>query len=389
MLRDATLDLLKYSAFPDLAEAVEARSDAVLSRWYAVVKEKLPSADELTIDQLRDELPIVLQELAKTIASEDGSHFKQLKQVSEGHGQLRFHQSFSINELLVEYALLRPLLLDEVASYLQRDLVPEEAAALNMGLDTAVRKGVLKFTTFQQQQMSIVADAQSKYLSFLSHDLRGGLNGVLLMVEVLKRDLANEERFRESIHDLDSMRRSILDTVSIMDRFLHAERFRQGKVQPHNTTIALPAFLRDVVSNFIHLAKAKGIDVVADISLPESAFTDKDILLLILQNLMSNAIKYTLRGKVYLTLQHVQDKVHISVADEGPGISPEHQARLFQPFVRGETHGQDGVGLGLSIAKQAADLIGAKLTVQSEPGKGTTFTVELDSEMQNDALNAE
>jgi signal transduction histidine kinase len=377
MLRDVTLDLLKFAAFPELAEAISARTESVLHRWYSVVREKLPSADELTIEQLRDELPIVLAELAKTIASDDGSHYTRLEKASEGHGSTRFHQSFSINELLVEYALLRPLLLDEVATHLDRDLSPEEAATLNMGLDAAVRKGVTKFTTFQQHQLKLVAEAQSKYLSFLAHDLRGGLNGVLLMVEVLKRELAGETKFNESIHDLDSMRRSILDTVSTMDRFLHAEQFRQGKVQTHNTTVALPGFVQDLTSNFIHLARAKGLELVCDITTTEAAFTDKEMLLLILQNLLSNAIKYTAKGTVRISLAKADGRTSISIADEGPGIPPDRLAMLFQPFVRGETHGQDGVGLGLSIAKQAADLIGATLRVNSEVGKGTAFTLEL------------
>jgi len=377
MLRDATLDLLKYQPFPALARAVDARTEAVLARWYSLVREKLTSADPLTVDQLRDELPVILKELAKTIEADDGSHYFRLEAASEGHGTVRFHQSFSINELLVEYALLRPILLDEVAAFLDRDLVPEEAAALNMGLDAAVRKGVTRFTAYQQQQLKLVADAQSKYLSFLSHDLRGGLNGVLLMVEVLKRELAGEQKFSESIHDLDSMRRSILDTVATMDRFLRAERFRQGKVEAHNTTVALPAFLQDLIANFSYQAKAKGLELIAEISEPVTAVTDKDLLMLILQNLLSNAIKYTAAGAIRLALKTLPGKVEISVADQGPGISSERLVNLFEPFVRGETHGQDGVGLGLSIARQAADLIGAKLSVQSALGEGTTFTLEL------------
>ncbi len=377
MLRDETLDLLKYTSFPAVAAAVDARTEAVLQRWHVVVCQKLPTADQLTIIQMRDELPIVLKELAKTIEEDNGRHYHHLEAASEGHGSVRFHQSFSINELLVEYAILRPILIDEVSTFLGRDLSCEEAAALNMGLDTAVRKGVTRFATYQQQQLKIVADAQSKYLSFLSHDLRGGLNGVLLMVEVLKRELAGEEKFSESLHDLDSMRRSILDTVSTMDRFLHAERFRQGKVQPHNTTIRLGDFLLDLFSNFNLQAKAKGLELVTDLASAGTVFTDKDLLLLILQNLLSNAIKYTRKGKVHVSVAQSGTHVSISVRDDGPGIPPDRLAMLFEPFVRGETHGQEGVGLGLSIAKQAADLIGSSLAVESPPGQGATFILTL------------
>ena len=378
MLRDSTLDLLKFAPLPVIAAAVRSRIDAVMARWQQVVREKLPTADALTVEQLRDELSVMLEELAKTLESVDGVHLRGLEQVSEGHGQLRFHQSFNINELMIEYAMLRTILIDEVITELGTGLTPEQSAAMNMGIDTAMRRSVTQFAAYQSQQLKTVAEAQSKYLSFLSHDLRGGLNGVLLVVEVLKRELGGEPKFSSSIQDLDSMRKSILDTVGTMDRFLHAERFRQGKVQIKNSTVDLSETIVDLANTFRYQAKAKGIELLISVSAKTKLFCDRDLLLLILQNLVSNAIKYTPRGKVRLGAQVTPSGgVQISVADDGPGIAPEHIAKLFEPFIRGDTHGQDGVGLGLSIAKQAADLIGARLRVESEMGHGATFLLEM------------
>jgi signal transduction histidine kinase len=349
-----------------------------MKRWQAVVTEKLPTADNLTLEQLRDEIPIMLSELAGTLESNDGAHLQGMVQASLGHGEVRFHQSYNINELLIEYGLLRPIMLDEAITHLQRKLTTEEAASLNMGIDIAMRKAVNQFVTYQQKQLTVVADAQSKYLSFLSHDLRGGLNGVLLMVEVLKRELSGEPRFTDSIQDLDSMRRSILDTVGTMDRFLQAEQFRQGKVQPRNTTVDLKKLLSDLAVQYRYQAKAKGLELNVILSDGNTTFTDRDLLLMIVQNLLSNAIKYTAKGTVTLSAERSSDeKEIITVADEGPGIAPERVATLFDPFTRGETHGQGGVGLGLSIAKQAADLIGAKLSVQSNVGQGAKFMLEI------------
>jgi signal transduction histidine kinase len=378
MLQVATLDLLKFEPFPALAAAVDACAETVLSRWQKLVCEKLPTADELTLSQLRDELPEVLNELARTMAAVDGSHFDKLASVAQGHGQVRFHQSYNIGELLVEYGLLRSILIDEVMMQLGRGLTVAESAAMHMGIDTAIRNGVTKFTAFQQQQMKAVVDAQSKNLSFLSHDLRGGLNGVLLMVEVLKRELAGEPKFSESIHDLDSMRQSILDTVGTMDRFLHAERFRQGKVQPHNTTIPISQMLNDLLLGFRRLADAKGIKLSIEADAGLTAHADRELLQLILQNFLSNAIKYTSKGTVEIKAVQLTDgKLRISIIDTGPGISAERMDNLFAPYIRGETHGQEGVGLGLSIAKQAADLIGATIKVESKVGTGSAFNLDL------------
>lgn len=377
MLRDATLDLLKYSAFTELAAAVQAQIEVVLIRWQQVVRAKLPAVDRLTLEQLRDELPDVLHQLAETLRVDDGSGFEGLQLASAGHGRVRFHQSYDVNELMVEYGMLRPILLDEVVNHLGRPLTSEELAVLNMGMDTAVRKSVTQFTTFQQDQLKVVTEAQSKYLSFLSHDLRGGLNGVLLMVEVLKRELAGEPRFTESMEDLDAMRRSILDTVGTMDRFLHAERFRQGKVQPRNTTVDLRLLLSDLGAQFAHTAREKGLTVRVDVPAGLSVTSDKDLLLLILQNLLSNAIKYTPKGEVCLCGEPAGSGVSLCVIDQGPGIADGRLQHLFESFTRGDTHGQPGVGLGLSIAKQAAELIGGTLRAESTVGVGSTFTLEL------------
>ena len=383
MLRDATLDLLKFSSQRPVAAAILARTDAVMARWEHSVREKLPWADQLTHEQLRDEVPDMLVELARTLEADDGSHFDQLVRVSDGHGQARFHQSYDVNAVLIEFGLLRPILLDEVAAHLGRELSPEESAATHMGLDAALRHSVTQFTGHQEGQLRVVAEAQSKYLSFLSHDLRGGLNGVLLMVEVLKRELAGEERFAESMQDLDAMRRSIMDTVGTMDRFLNAERFRAGKVQPRLSTVDLRFVLSDVMAGFAYHCKDKGVHLQFDIPAGITVVTDKDLLVLIVQNLVSNAVKYTAPGtqvRVGVKAAAGGDAgagVDVLVIDQGPGIAPSRLNQLFQPFTRGETHGQPGVGLGLSIAKQAAELMGADLRAESTVGVGSTFVLTL------------
>src|SRR5256885_870021 len=86
--------------------------------------------------------------------------------------------------------------------------------------ELANRRGAVEFAEHQAQQLQAAAESQAKYLAFLSHDLRGGLNGVLLMIEVLRRDLEAAGQFSQSLEDLETMKHSILDTVATMERFL-------------------------------------------------------------------------------------------------------------------------------------------------------------------------
>jgi signal transduction histidine kinase len=168
-----------------------------------------------------------------------------------------------------------------------------------------------------------------------------------------------------------------------MDRFLHAERFRKGKVQVHPGHVVLKNLLTECASHFSYQAKDKNVELRVDAQDEMAIESDKELLLLIFQNLLSNALKYTDAGTtVTIHGECGPDSCKISVIDQGPGIAPEKLAGLFDPFARGETHGQPGVGLGLSIARQAAQYLTAKLWAESQLGKGSTFVVELPKQIR-------
>jgi len=379
-MKNWSMDLLKYKPFPELGAAVRARQANTMDRWMSVVRLTLPAADELTFNQIRNRLPDTLESMASALEAEDPKATKDLMDQSISHGETRFDQNFALSELMIEYGLLRPILVEEASEHLGRMLTLEEAQSLNLAIDVACRRGVVTYVSQQKEQMQALVDAQTKYLSFLSHDLRGNLNGVLLMIEVLHRDLAAEPKFEQSIDDLEVMRRSILETVATMDRFLHAERFRKGKVQVKPATVNLKAVANDCVAQFSYQAKDKNIDLRCDVPDGLKITSDPQLIGMILQNFVANAVKYSRKGEVRITTTHPSgDHVacRISVSDQGPGIDGVALNKIFQPFARGETHGESGTGLGLSIARQAAELLGAKLSVESEKGKGATFHLDL------------
>jgi signal transduction histidine kinase len=374
-----SLELLRGRAYPELGQALRAGLAAIVERWQHQVHESLPSADELTFAQIRDDMPKVLQQAAHALESDQPYATKKLEEVTPLHGQTRFHQNFRLDELITEHGMLRPIVLEEVTERLGRTMNVGEVAALMAALDLMTRAATLEYVAHQTRQLQAATEAQSKYLSFLSHDLRGGLNGVCLMIEVLKRELAQEERFKESAEDLDMMRKSIFETIGTMDRFLHAERFRKGKVQVRPMRVNLKHLLMDVSAQLAYQARDKGVDLTLDAPVESTLISDKELLLMILQNVTSNAIKYGARAPVRLAaVPAAHGTWVISVSDQGPGIPPEKMAALFSPYTRGDdTQGQPGVGLGLNIARQAAELLGAKLWAESDGKQGTTFHVEI------------
>lgn len=378
---DLTLDLLTYHAFPRLASALRSRSDVIIQKWETAVRAMLPAADELTLLQLRNSLPAILQEIIDVFESNKPHETRELIEGSKSHGSTRFHESYSIRELIIEYQLLRRIIIEQISEDLNEVLDTRSTVALNMAIDTALQSGVVTFTEDLQQQIKASAEAQSKYLSFLSHDLRNHLNRATLHLQLLAAKLAQSPEYSESVEDIRSVNRSILQTISGMDRILQAEQLRQGSMEPDIQPVDLNFVLKDVAKQLYPEAKSKGLEL--DVDVPEDARigSDEGLLTLVLHNLLCNAIKYSAKGKVKITAINKSNGEErgwvISISDQGPGIALENLRDLFEAFRRGNTYGTPGVGLGLSIASHATKLLGGMLEVESKVNDGSTFRLVL------------
>src|SRR5690348_15605937 len=148
-MQHPSLDVLKYRAMPEVASALRAVEEEVLAHWRANVLQTLPAADELTMQQLEDHLPMLIDKIAAALEASEPHPTNELIAISPVHGETRFHQNFNLNELLIEYHLLRRVMLEHVTRELGRDLDLQEAVALNVGLDTALRRSVVAFSEYQ------------------------------------------------------------------------------------------------------------------------------------------------------------------------------------------------------------------------------------------------
>ena len=388
------MDLLATRPFPRIAEALAARKARVLRRWEQEVAELLPQADELTVAQLRDHLPQILDQAVETLGSCHSSPLNELVEMTRSHGSMRFHQQFNVRELIVEYRLLRRILVEEINRGLGGKLKVGQVIVLNMAVDTALQQGVTAFIQHQKEQLRAAGEVQSRYLSYLSHDLRNNLNGCTLMLEVLRQRLEGMQGFSEDVSDIFTIQRSVAETIAGMDRILQAERLRKQAVEPRVSRVDLYALVHDLARQASRGAEQKGLKVRLEVPEGAQLDSDRELIGLVLQNLLGNAVKYSKAGTVSVcakTADEVPEGTQrgweVSVADEGPGISPQHRQRLFDAFARGETHGQPGVGLGLAIAAQAARLLGGRLTFESVVGQGSTFRF-LIPEMRRDTADA-
>jgi signal transduction histidine kinase len=380
---DLTLDLLAHHPFPHLAAAIRARADFIIPEWEIAVRSTLPTADELTLQQLRNSLPSILEEMAEALASGKPHATRELIKGSRSHGATRFHENYNIRELIVEYRLFRRIVIEHVSEALDGGMDARSNVALNMAIDTALQVGVIAFTEHLQQRIRASTDTQSKYLSFLSHDLRNHLNHAMLHLQLLAARLAKAPEYAKSVEDIESIKRAILQTTSGMDQLLQAEQLRQECAEVNVQRVDLKHLLSEIANQWQHEAQSKGLKL--DVDVPEGAQTNSDeaLLTLVLQNLLGNAVKYSSSGTIRIMARNGMEGKStgwvLSISDEGLGIAPENLSNLFDAFKRGETHGQPGVGLGLTIAAQAARLLGGELAVESKLNVGSTFRLVLPS----------
>src|SRR3954452_17574901 len=378
---DLTLDVLAYHSFPHLASAVRAGKDAIIHAWEDAVRQALPAADRLTLQQLRNTLPSVLDEIAEAFASNKPRTIQELIEGSKRHGATRFHENYCVRELIVEYMLLRRIVIEHVSEALGKGMDTNSSIALNIAIDVVLQSGIVTFTDHLQRQIRASAEIQSKYLSFLSHDLRNHLNNAVLQLQLLSARLARAPEHAETVESIQSIKQGVLRTTVGMDRLLQAEQLRHEAVDLNLYTVDLAQLLSEVAQQWRSEAQSKGFNL--NVEVPDGARIESDetLLTLVLQNLLGNAVKYSSSGTVKLLAQPRltgnSAAWMLCVSDQGPGIPSENRTKLFDAFKRGDMFGQPGVGLGLAIALHATRLLGGQLEVESALGSGSTFRLIL------------
>ncbi len=216
--------------------------------------------------------------------------------------------------------------------------------------------------------------AKSAFLANMSHEIRTPLNGVIGMLELLNRTSLVERQSRY-LHLATSSANALL---SLINDVLDFSKIEAGKLELDEINFNLPDLLADVADMFGHQAAEKGLELTCFVrpNIPKQVLGDPERLRQILVNLIGNAIKFTEEGEVRVEAVQTARGTELSVTDTGPGISQEQQKALFLPFSQVDssfTRRCGGTGLGLAICQQLAELMGGNMTVESEPGLGSTF----------------
>jgi PAS domain S-box-containing protein len=224
---------------------------------------------------------------------------------------------------------------------------------------------------------------KSEFMTRMNHELRTPLTAIIGFSRVL---LAGKEGALTANAQLyaERIRANGMHLLSLINQILDVAKVEAGRMELETETVAVDALVRDTIAMLESTAHAKGIALRSQVPAQVATIvTDAGKLRQILINLIGNAIKFTSVGEVSVTVETddvTRQPVSISVRDTGIGIAPDRQQKVFEPFEQGDSSTRrefGGTGLGLSIVKAFAELIGAAIDVESELGRGTTFTVWL------------
>jgi signal transduction histidine kinase/CheY-like chemotaxis protein/HPt (histidine-containing phosphotransfer) domain-containing protein len=223
--------------------------------------------------------------------------------------------------------------------------------------------------------------AKSEFLATMSHEIRTPMTGVMGMIDLI----ATADDDQERAHYLAAMRHSAQMLMTVLDSILDFSKVEAGQIEIQCKRFDFVELARQTVLLFGNAGSAKGIaiELEADPGLSPAVRGDPVRLQQVMSNFISNAIKFTSRGRIVLSLaagpgRKDHQRWRVAVRDTGDGISKPQLKRLFEPFVQVGDRLAGGTGLGLAISRRLVEAMGGKTSVRSKPGRGSTFAFEVE-----------
>jgi signal transduction histidine kinase len=331
----------------------------------------------MSTPELLDSLPVFLAETAEALSEEsDKGRSGSAREVglptkspiAKEHGQQRLRLGFDVSSIVREYFTLRRCIL-ELAERAKVSISARETEILTHCIATGIADAVQEYS---KERDELLQQQAAKHIGFLAHELRNALGSARLATMSLERNNALKK-----VRTFQNLQRSLERLVELIDQSLVDARLR-SKADLRIESLDLKVIVDELVQE--STAEERKVRVEVSFKGKATMQGDRRLLYSTLSNLIHNAIKFTREGgRVMVRGREVENRLVVDIEDECGGLPEGKLEKLFDPFLQSGTD-RSGFGLGLAIAKQAAEAHGGVIRVHNLPGSGCVFTLDLPRE---------
>lgn len=387
----------------EFSQVLAENSNAIIAKWVTAVREdrQIESADDLSYTAIKNHIPDVFQAMVTVLSQSQESDIKSIVTASWQHGLLRAEQGFDPSEIAREYRLLRAVIFDTIEIYLLQATTAEVIRYMRL-IDAVIDEAIARCfhsyvgerlrelenlqasLTLHNEELTRLVSSNEDKLSQLAHELKHPLTAIIGYSDLFLRQQRRAIQIRDNpvnIEHIERVLRNGRHLLRLINNILELSRFEAGKIQLQLAPTNIRELINNVCEMLEPLAAEKNLPIVVDwVRAPNEIITDGFQLQQIVTNLVSNAIRYTETGTISILCEVVDgEKWAIAVSDTGIGIAEQDQSKIFEPYFRVtsqiRTHAPDSTGLGLAIVVRLVKLLQGEISLVSQEGVGSTFTV--------------
>jgi signal transduction histidine kinase len=356
-----------FSTMTSLGSELIHHTDKLVQRWYEAWRSTPRARPELSESALKDKLANQLQVIGKqllelTQAENPGEMWRITDRLDPEH---RVAEDVPIEEVVQGYGIAVDVVRDWIEE--RRIEVPfREYSYFYTSIFELVAESVRRYAAYREE---LVRRDRARYLARVMHQLRTPLSALYLRVERL-----DHVEHKPDASSIEQLTRNVQRIRVLAESILRLERYRPSEVPLRPEELRPAQLVDDILSDYEADTARKGLRVEAHVDHALRMIIDPELFIDALGNLVQNAVKFTDVGFVSVEAEPQAAHVVFRVRDSGRGMSDEEQGMLFHRSLPGRA---GGAGIGLTIAKHAAEAQGGEIHVQSEPGKGSLFSLVL------------
>lgn len=385
----------------DFGQLLAQRKSTIIDTWMTEVREssQIESTKDLTYEAILNSLPAMLDAIASLLSDPDVSDVRTAIDKANVHGELRAEQGYSAGEIVREYSILRNIIFDELEEKLlmsDTQLTLRVTRVIDGVLDKTIAFCLDRYTDERLREVNWLYDEmmvsnqeldrlvrnEQRNMAYLAHELKSPLSCIIGYSDLFLRQQSSS--MKPNLDFVEQVLSNGRRLLAMINETLEISYCRSGQMALNLESVDVCSLIEEVTTVLNTLAQQKGLSIEVNCQANIGIMTtDQTRLRQVLTNLVSNAVRYTEKGRISvqarLVAEETGDLVEVAVVDTGLGIESAEHDRIFEPYYQGDAgqKAESSTGLGLAIARQIAQLLQGSIHLVSEPNVGSTFTIVL------------